>query len=99
MSENNLEFPLMLLFTILALVVVLTVAWFAIRFLASIHRTNPNGGKPVKVIHTTAIGSRERLVLIQYRGRDILLGVSGGGISVIESDLTIQESETKNDLL
>ena len=98
MIESNFAFPLTLLITIVALVVVLAVAWFALRILASMYRSKPSGNKPVKILHTTAIGSRERLVLVQYRGRDILLGVSTGGISVIDNGLTAQESEKANDL-
>lgn len=93
MNENNLEFPLMLLMTVLALVVVLAIAWLALRFLASMYQSKPGGTKPVKILHTTAISSRERLVLVQYRGRDILLGVSTGGISVIDNEPTAQELE------
>lgn len=95
MNERNLEFPLTLLFTLVALVAVLVVAWFAIRFLASLHNANSTGIKPVKILHTTAIGSKERLILIQYRGRDILLGVAAGGISVIDNEKTSQEPSTE----
>lgn len=95
MSDANLEFPLMLLFTILALIVVLVTAWFAIRFLANINRVNKGGAsKSIKVVHTTAIGSRERLVIIEYRGREILLGVSAGGICVIDSEPTEPKPES-----
>lgn len=95
MTDNQLEFPLMVLFTLLALVTVLVLAWFAIRFLATINRVNPKGAKPVKILNTTAIGSRERLVLIQYREQDILLGVSAGGISVIDSRPKANETDTQ----
>jgi len=94
MSDASLEFPLTLLFTILALIVVLVVAWFAIRFLASIQQSRPGSSSPIKIVHTAAIGSRERLVIIQYRGRDILLGVSTGSICVIDNASTPPESES-----
>lgn len=98
MSEANLEFPLMVLFTILALIVVLVVAWFAIRFLANINQLKSGAPKPIKIVHTTAVGNRERLVIIDYRGREILLGVTAGGISVIDSESIQHESDSYNDV-
>ena len=74
----------MLLFTIFALVLVLVLAWFAIRFLANINKVNVGTARPVKILQTMAVGSRERLVLVHYQGNDILLGVTAGGISVLE---------------
>lgn len=93
MSEANLEFPLMLLFTIVALIVVLVLAWLSIRFLASINQTSTKTSKRIKVVHTTAIGSRERLVVIEYRDREILLGVTSGGISVVDNKPIQHESD------
>jgi len=84
MSETNLQFPLSIVITIVALIVVLIVAWLALRMLASINRVNPNSTKAVKVLQSTAVGTRERLVLVQYCGRDLLLGVTAGGITVLK---------------
>ncbi len=86
MSTNETEFPMLLLLTVLALVVVLVLAWLAIRTLASMNNTRTGSSKAVKVMQTVAVGNRERLVLIQYKGADVLLGVTPGGITVIDSD-------------
>lgn len=94
MNESNLEFPLTVLFTIVSLIIVLVVAWYAIRLLSALNNTNTGGTKPVKILHTTALSGRERLVLIEYKGRDILLGVSAGGISVIDNQSTQRESDS-----
>lgn len=86
MNENNLELPMTIAFTMLALIVVLLVAWLAIRLLAKLNRVNPNGVKAVKIRQSIAVGSRERLVIVQYRDRELLLGVTTGGISVLKDN-------------
>jgi len=96
MSDLTLQFPLLLVFTILALVAVLVIAWFAIRFLANLNKINAGATRPIKILHTMAVGSRERLVLINYQGRDILLGVTAGGISVIEKTPPQHKPESSN---
>ncbi len=86
MNENNLELPMTIAFTILALIIVLIVAWLAIKMLAKLNRVNPNGVKAVKIRQTIAVGSRERLVIVRYRDRELLLGVTAGGISVLKDN-------------
>ena len=80
-------------FTILALIIVLIVAWLAIKMLAKLNRINPNGVKAVKIRQTIAVGSRERLVIVRYRDRELLLGVTTGGISVLKDNPDNQYSD------
>jgi len=97
MNETTMEFPLQLLFTLLALVVVLVLAWFSIRFLASLNKSKLGTSRPIKILHTTSLGSRERLVLVNYEGREILLGVTAGGICVVDKSSTKPSLQTQLD--
>lgn len=77
------SFPLSLLFTVLALVLVLVLAWFAIRLIAQL-----GGGKlsskRIKVTHTVPLTARERLVMVECDDQEYFLGVTANGISVID---------------
>jgi len=96
MNDSGMDFSGSLLLTMLALVVVLIIAWLVIRFLASLTKHNTGRMRAVKVLQTIALGSRERVGLVQYKGNDLLLGVTAGGISVIDKSTStaIEESET-----
>ncbi|MFK7994294.1 MAG: flagellar biosynthetic protein FliO [Granulosicoccus sp.] len=76
------SFPVSLLFTLLALVLVLVLAWFAIRLIAQL-----GGGKlsskRVKVTHTVPLSARERLVIVECDDQEYFLGVTANGITVI----------------
>lgn len=69
----------------LALVLVLALAWLVLR---TLRRLQPglarHAGAAPQVLHSTALGPRERLVLVRHRGRDYLLGVGAAGVSVID---------------
>jgi len=71
--------------TILALSAVLVLAWFGIKFLSKLNHLHPSASKRMQILQTVAVGSRERLVLVRYQQRDILLGVTAGGVSVIDN--------------
>ncbi|ASJ70495.1 flagellar biosynthetic protein FliO [Granulosicoccus antarcticus] len=76
-------FPTTLLFTLAALVLVLVLAWFAIRLLSRL-----NGGKlgnnRIRLTHTLPLSTREKIVLVECDGKTYLLGVTANGISVID---------------
>lgn len=76
-------FPVTLLFTILALVFVLILAWFAIRLLAHLASGKSRNGR-LRVSHTMPLGNREKLVLLECDDREYLLGVTANGISLID---------------
>ncbi len=71
--------------TVLALALVLGLAWLVLR---TLRRLQPGlGGRPggaPQVLHSAGLGPRERLVLVQHRGREYLLGVSAGGVQLID---------------
>ena len=78
---NN--FPLSLLFTVLALALVLVLAWFAIRLLAKLGTGQMKNGR-IKLTHTLPLGARERLVLVDCDDTTYFLGVTANGISLID---------------
>lgn len=80
---NN--FPLTLLFTLLALVLVLVLAWFAIRLLSHMGNSKLNNNE-IQVTHTTPIGAREKLMLVNFKDYTYFLGVTANGITVIDKN-------------
>ena len=77
------NFPLTLLFTILALALVLVIAWLAIRLLARFSHGQMKNGR-IKLTHTLPLGARERLVLVECDDTTYFLGVTANSISVID---------------
>jgi flagellar protein FliO/FliZ len=69
---------------LLSLVLILggfvAVAWFARRYLPGMGAQ----GK-VKVVETTVVGPRERVVLVEVDGKWLLLGVGGGNVRVLHT--------------
>ena len=77
------SFPTTLLFTLIALVLVLILAWFAIRMLAKLGGARLGNGR-IKVTHTLPLSAREKIVLVEFDKTAYLLGVTAGGISLID---------------
>ena len=71
-------------FTILALVTVLVLAWFVVRVLARLGVGKSSGSSHMRIIQSLPAGARERIVLLEFDGKHYLLGVTAGGISVLE---------------
>lgn len=76
-------FPITLLFTLLALVFVLVLAWFAIRLLSKMGGGKLGNGR-IKLTHTLPLGAREKIVLVECDNKAYLLGVTANGISLID---------------
>jgi flagellar protein FliO/FliZ len=72
--------------TALALVIVLALAWLALRALARFQNraTAGGGGEAIEVLRSAGLGPRERLVAVRYRNREYLLGVTGAAVSLID---------------
>ena len=88
---NNSSFPLSLLVTVLALIAVLALAWFTLRFLSGLNRGRLKGGR-IQILQTMPVGNRERLVLARVDEQDYLLGVTAGGISLVDKvDVAVAE--------
>ena len=77
-----------MLSTAVALAVVLALAWVLLRALKRLQagRAAVAGSADVpQVLRSVGLGPRERLVTVRYRGREYLLGVTAGAISVVDS--------------
>lgn len=58
----------------------IAVAWFAQRYLPGMGAQGV-----VKVVGTTQVGTRERVVVVEIDGRWLLLGVGGGQVNLLHS--------------
>jgi flagellar protein FliO/FliZ len=58
----------------------IAVAWFARRYLPGMGTQGA-----VKVVGTTAVGTRERVVVIEVDGTWLLLGVGGGNVRLLHT--------------
>ena len=73
---------------LLALGVVIVIAWFALRLLRD--RLQPRA-KPgvtgtddaLRFVRALPVGAKERVVIVEHRGARWMLGVTAGGISTI----------------
>ena len=83
MESFALSFASMLL----ALAVVLALAWGLLKLMRS--RLTPRGGgrggedDGLRFVRALSIGAKERVVIVEHRGERWMLGVTAGGISTI----------------
>lgn len=69
-----------LLFGLLLVIgVIFLLAWLVRR----VQQIVPRGGQVIKIVATQALGPRDRLVLVQVGGEQILLGLTPGTISAL----------------
>lgn len=74
---------------LLALVVVIAVAWFALRLLRDRlqprAKSGPDGSvdDALRFVRALPVGAKERVVIVEHRGARWMLGVTAGGISTI----------------
>lgn len=71
--------------TAVALALVLALAWLVLRALRGrlTGVSAPGAGPLLRVLRQWPLGPRERLVLIELRGEQCLLGVTAGGMQVL----------------
>jgi len=74
--------------TMLALTVVLVIAWFALRLVRD--RLQPHlrpgqqgSGDALRFVRALPVGAKERVVIVEHRGERWMLGVTAGGISTL----------------
>ena len=83
MESFALSFASMLL----ALAIVIALAWVVLRFMRG--RMQPRSGAggsgddALRFVRALAVGQKERVVIVEHRGARWMLGVSAGGISTI----------------
>jgi len=87
--------------TVAALVFVLAVflilVWLLKRFQPGV---SGSSGAAIRIVATLALGTRERLLLVDVQGQQLLLGVSPAGISllqVLEQPLTLPQRNPPTD--
>lgn len=69
---------------LLLIVVMIFAAQWLMRKMQSIR---PGGGqRHMQVIETVAVGQRERVVLLKYEEKNLLLGVAGGRVNILHVD-------------
>ena len=83
MESFALSFASMLL----ALAVVLALAWLALRVLRTRMAPRSLAGagdrEALRFVRSISVGTRERVVIVEHRGERWMLGVTAGGISTI----------------
>src|SRR5262245_36594980 len=84
MESFALSFASMLL----ALAVVIGLAWVALRLLRDRLQPRVKGGAAggddlLRFVRALPVGAKERVVIVEHRGARWMLGVSAGGISTI----------------
>jgi flagellar protein FliO/FliZ len=68
-----------------ALAIVLALAWFVLRFLQRV-QVGVGGGAlaPLRYGRALPVGPRERVVVVVYHDEELLLGVTAGGVTLLD---------------
>lgn len=77
------NFSVSFLFTMLALVVVLVLAWLVLRGLSKMTVSKSRTGR-IEVLDSVPLGARERLVLVKCDQQEYLLGVTANNINRLD---------------
>jgi flagellar biosynthetic protein FliO len=85
------NFTTELLTTFIALGLVLALAWLALRVLKRMQHGKSTDNE-LRFLRALPIGARERIVLVQCRDQEYLLGVTSGSISLLEKRPTSPDS-------
>lgn len=87
MNGESPSLALQLGSTALALAFVLALAWLALRGLKRLQQRAGGGAATdaPQVLRSTGLGPRERLLVVRYRDREYLLGVTAAAISALDS--------------
>lgn len=72
------------LVAIAATALVLAIAWAALALLARASRRRLPSGGQLRVVRGVAVGTRERVVLLRDGDSELLLGVSPGGVTLLD---------------
>lgn len=80
------SFLMSFLSMLIALAVVLAIAWGALRLMRT--RMQPRGGgargdETLRFVRALAVGAKERVVIVEHGRERWMLGVTAGGISTI----------------
>lgn len=86
------NFATQLISTIAALILAIAVAWLALRALKRMQYGNTSGDE-LTFLRALPIGPRERVVLVEYRGEEYMLGVTSGGISLLQKCASTEKNQ------
>lgn len=73
------------LFTVLVTLALILGGFVALAFLARRYLPGMSQAGAVKVVGTTSVGPRERVVLVEVDGTWLVLGVGGGNVRLLHS--------------
>lgn len=73
------------LFTVLLSLVLILGGFVAVAWFARRHLPGLGAQGAVKVVGSTAVGARERVVVVEVEGTWLLLGVGGGNVRVLHT--------------
>ena len=90
---NNFISELVVVF--FALVAVSLLAWVVLRAMKSMYSGKFKNGK-VEILSSVPIGTRERILIIRHRGNEYVLGVTAGGVSLLDK-YPAEDDAAKND--
>jgi len=82
-NESVFTLPLSIIFTIIALLFLLILAWFVLKFIANTYKTRVANGE-ISVLSTYALGAKQHLYVVNFRNTDYFLGVTGERIEVLD---------------
>jgi flagellar protein FliO/FliZ len=82
-----------LLFTLVALILVIALALLLIKALKGLH-TSQSGTNRIKLLLTLPVGSRERVVVVSYREHEYLVGITAGGMSLLDKLPNLEERDS-----
>lgn len=71
---------------LIALALVLALAWVSLRLLKRMQYGRASAGtqEAMRFVRALPLGQRERVVVMHYRGEEWVLGVTAGGITLLD---------------
>lgn len=81
---NVPDFPLTILFSVLALAGTLVLAWLVLKFIAATYKSRMVNGE-IQVRSTFSLGVKQHLYVVNFRNTDYFLGVTADKIEVLDS--------------
>ncbi|MEZ5307628.1 MAG: flagellar biosynthetic protein FliO [Pyrinomonadaceae bacterium] len=95
--ETGLSFLWMMIQTVLALAVVLGLAYFLFRIVLPRFNIGGYGAGMIRIVDRTAIDARKSLVIVEVAGKYLLVAVSENGVNLL-SELDQAETEAAESL-
>ncbi|WIX01444.1 flagellar biosynthetic protein FliO [Pseudomonas sp. AR5] len=94
-ADMGAQLGKLLLGLLLVIGLIFLLAWL----LRRVQQLNPRGPQAIKLISSQALGPRERLVLVQVGGEQVLIGLAGGRITplhVLKEPVLMPDAEPAN---